>query len=232
MTERRYREDEVREIFDLAARGKIAQPTAHPTATGLTLADIQDIGLEVGLEPGVIARAAAAIDQESVKLPQRKSFGMPIEVGRMVHLPRPLTDDEWDHLVAELRSTFKAKGKVTSQGSFKEWRNGNLHAYVEPAEEGYRVRIETLKGNARAVNGIGAVGVAASLVMLVGLNMSGFLQAGFFGPAAIGAAGTGALVFNELRLRAWTAERARQMEHIARRIASIVKKAGDAEGEA
>src|SRR5262245_501835 len=113
MTERRYREDEVREIFELAASRKVLDPISRGSAQGMTLAEIQSIGSEVGLEPDRLARAAATLDTRPIR-PARKSWGMPIEVGRVVPLSRDLTDQEWEQLVTELRSTFAARGKITS----------------------------------------------------------------------------------------------------------------------
>ena len=148
MNKRRYSEAEVREIFELAMRPRAAERAALPATEGLTLSDIQEIGGEVGLAPSDVERAAATLDARKLRAPRRTSLGMPIAVGRLVPLPRPLTDHEWDQLVAELRTTFQARGKVSSQGSLREWTNGNLHAMVEPGETGYRLRLGTLKSDA------------------------------------------------------------------------------------
>src|SRR5687767_9589176 len=72
---RKYREDEVREIFGLAARRTNAEPRPLAAAEGLTLAEIKDIGREVGLESADIARAASAIDARTTPLPRRTSPG-------------------------------------------------------------------------------------------------------------------------------------------------------------
>lgn len=226
MTEdRRYRDDEVRQIFGLAARGKIAEPPARTAADGLTLADIQEIGKEVGLEPTAVASAAASLDVRSDILEPRKSLGMPIEVGRTIPLPRQLTDTEWDQLVVELRSTFGARGKVTSQGGLKEWSNGNLHACIEPAGSGYRLRLGTVKGNANVANALGAAGLTAGAIAVGALLLRGGPMEAVFGPAMMGVAGIGAFLFNMVRLPRWANQRDKQMEYIAGRIPSIVKDA-------
>ncbi|CAN5738564.1 hypothetical protein BH23GEM9_BH23GEM9_32100 [soil metagenome] len=227
MTEnRRYREDEVREIFGLAAQpGNASPPVSVPK--GLTLADIQEIGLEVGLEPAVIARAAASLDARGTKLPRRTSLGMPIEVGRIVPLPRALTDLEWERLVAELRSTFGARGKVTSLGGLREWANGNLHACIEPTEAGYRLRLGTVKGDAITLNILGATGLATGAITFGAILAGGGLQEAFFVPVMFGASGVAAFLSNLLRLPRWTQQREQQMEHIASRIGSIMDASPD-----
>src|SRR5687768_6471094 len=102
MTERRYREDEVRKIFKLATTDKIAPPPTSP-ASGFTLAEIQSIGLEAGIEPDRVAHAAASLD--SIPAQHVGTFlGMPVEVAVTVPLTRAMTDEQWEMLVAELRA--------------------------------------------------------------------------------------------------------------------------------
>src|SRR5262245_56422923 len=99
MADRRYREEEVREIFGLATRG--AEPRSVAKPDGLTLSEMQGIGREVGLDPVAVANAAAVFEAKALRARRRKSFGMPIEAGRIVPLPRAPTDSEWEQLVAE-----------------------------------------------------------------------------------------------------------------------------------
>ncbi|HEX6065274.1 MAG TPA: hypothetical protein VFZ04_13680, partial [Longimicrobiales bacterium] len=103
MNDRKYREDEVRKIFKLATTERVANGPA-PTSEGLTLAEIQSIGREVGVDSDVIARAAASLDATALEH-KRTAFGAPVEVGRIVPLARAMTDHEWEQTVALLRST-------------------------------------------------------------------------------------------------------------------------------
>jgi hypothetical protein len=62
--ERRYGEDEVSEIFEAAAAARPSSGSAHPPSVrGLTLAELQEIGMEVGAAPDRIADAAARVDR-------------------------------------------------------------------------------------------------------------------------------------------------------------------------
>lgn len=221
MNERRYRDEEIRAIFGLATSRKMIEPPASRSAAGLTLADIQSIGLEVGLDPAVVARAAAALDARTATL-RRSSWGMPIEVGRIVPLPRAPTDHEWERLVAELRTTFGARGRVTVHGSLREWSNGNLHACVEPTEGGYRLRLGTLKSDAMALNLVGATGLTAGAIVFGTVLMGGGPGEAMLGPAMLSAGGVAAFVANLVRLPRWAQQRERQMDHVADRIASIL----------
>lgn len=223
MSERRYTKDEVRKIFELATT-PTEQPASTPEASGLTLAEVQGIGREVGLESALVARAAAALDAK----PLRRSLGLPIEVGRVVHLERNLTDDEWDQLVAELRSTFRAKGKISAHGGIREWRNGNLHAALEPTQSGYRLRLGTLKGDASGINALGATGLAAGVLTSAALWLSGEMGDALLTGAFFTASGIAAFVTNALRLPRWANKREQQMEHIAARLAQMLNNEGDA----
>jgi hypothetical protein len=137
---------------------------------------------------------------------------MPVGVGRVVDLPRAPTDREWEILVSDLRATFGAKGKVESHGAQRAWTNSRLHAYVEPTDTGYRLRLGTEKGNAYVAEAMGVGAVVLSAVMFV------TQAAGDPGDAILMLTmGVGALVANRFRLPPWARRREEQMEHVARR---------------
>ena len=221
--ERKYREEEVKEIFDLAVtRDDVGRPTVSDEG-GLTLAELQEIGLEVGVEPRRIAEAALALDTRREVLPRQISLGMPISVGRVIELPRAMTDREWDIVVGELRETFGARGKVMSHGGVREWTNGNLHAFLEPTATGHRLRLRTHKGSAMALNRIGVAGLAMGLILFtlflatgrtpVAMELAMIVSVGL---------GAGALASNMLTLPGWAREREGQMEYIAGRVGALL----------
>lgn len=219
MSERRYRDDEVRKIFKLATTDKIANAPASRTPSGLTLEEMQSIGQEVGIAPDVVARAAAALDAGAPTV--RESLGMPVEVGTIIQLPRALTDHEWEMLVGELRRTFRARGHVHELGSSREWRNGNLHVVVEPAPSGYRLRLGTLKGDAVGINALGATGLAAAAATFIAhlvINDPNALIA----PIMMATGGVAAFVTNWLRLPPWARKREAQFQEIAAKVRSII----------
>ncbi len=220
--ERRYGDEEVREIFELASSTKEPGMPARTGGEGLTLAELKEIGKEVGLDPERVGQAATALEVRRATPPARKILGMPLTVGRVVDLPRAPTDSEWERLVAELRQTFGAKGKVSVHGSLREWRNGNLHASVEPTESGYRLRLGTLKGSAVAVTRGGTIAIVFSLVMLAVLAMTGQLEEDFALVLIFAMMGGAALASNVLTLPRWARERDEQMDYIAHRARAII----------
>ncbi|WP_419163372.1 hypothetical protein [Candidatus Palauibacter sp.] len=216
-SQRRYGEDEVREIFaDAAREGPASLPASvAPIDGGLTLGELQAVGLEVGLSAERVARAAATLDARAAALPRRKLLGFPISAGRVTDLPREATEREWQFLVAELRATFDAKGEVSAEGGVREWSNGNLHAVLEQTAAGHRLRLGTLKGDARETTALGVVGLVMALILAVIMTAAGREGAALIMPVVIGLAGAGALAANALRLPRWAGERERQMEHVA-----------------
>ena len=215
--ERKYREDEIEAIFEAAATARGASgPHALSPAEGMTLAELQAIGDEVGLAPERIAEAAAALDLRG-DVVRRSDLGMPVTVRRTVDLPRAPTDREWEMLVAELRETFNARGRESSHGGIREWSNGNLHAYVEPTATGHRLRMGTTKGNAVALNRLGAVSLVVAVIAFLLLFVAGPSPGEPMIPLIFALIAGGALGANALRLPSWAQEREEQMELVAAR---------------
>lgn len=105
--ERRYGESEVSEIFEAAAAARPSSRSAHPpSARGLTLAELQEIGMEVGVAPDRIADAAAKVDRRRHATPARTWLGMPVSAERTVDLPRAPTAPVADTSPAFKRSAL------------------------------------------------------------------------------------------------------------------------------
>ena len=230
--ERRYADDEVAEIFKAAADPRGAEGRAPAPAAGFSLAELQAIGGEAGLSPERIAEAAAALELRRGALPRRTELGVPVAVGRTVELPRALTDHEWARLVAELRHTFGARGRDWSAADLRSWANGNLHAYVEPSETGYRLRMGTVHGNGLALGRVGIAWMLIGLALLAFVLLAGGAATGAVTGVIVAAVGLLAFGGNALRLPGWADERERQMEHIAARALALTRAPADAGADA
>lgn len=217
MTDRRYTDEEVAAIFLKAAEGPEAPPLQPLRSAGLTLAELQDIGREVGIEPVAVAQAARALELRG-RAAARTFLGLPVGVERTVGLERRLTDEEWERLVVELREVFQAGGTVSAQGSLRQWTNGNLHVVLEPAAAGSRLRLGTTKGSARALMSSGlAVGGMAGAVAIASAA-GGDVAAGLPGIALLAAAGVGMFASGALRVPGWARRRGHQFEEIVARL--------------
>jgi hypothetical protein len=133
---RRYGDDDIRMIFERAGSTEGTRPRTDISSEGLTLAELQVIGEEVGLSPVRIAQAAATLSIPSAT----ERGGVPVSVSRTVLLARLPTDYEWGLLLAELRSTFGVLGKDGSKGNIREWTDGTLFGLIEPTETACRIR--------------------------------------------------------------------------------------------
>lgn len=223
--ERTYGEEEVGQIFEAAAAKHAPGSSAPVPAKGLTLAELQAIGGEVGLAPERVAEAAAALDLHR-DVRRRTELGMPVGVGRSIDLPRAPTDREWEMIVADLRATFGARGRLSGHGDAREWSNGNLHAYVEPTPTGYRLRLATTKGNALALNRMGGMAFVVAFISLIALSLSGEIAESLFLPVMFMFMGSGAIGLNALRQPGWAAEREAQMEGVAARAQALLAGGG------
>src|SRR5947199_7598234 len=203
MAERRYNDKEIAAIFGAAAEeGPQSPQRGVARDEGLTLAELQAIGSEVGIPSDAVAQAARAVDVR-LGAASRTFLGLPIGVSRTVDLNRRLTDEEWERLVVQLREVFNARGRTRSDGALRQWTNGNLQVLLEPTATGHRLRFGTMHGAARASIGAGlaALGVTATIAIVSALDGS-FVSA-IPGMAFLLLAGLGMITRGALRLPRW-----------------------------
>jgi hypothetical protein len=222
MTERRYGDEEVREIFSLATTGSMRDQSLPSESGGMTLDELQRIGEEAGIEPARVAQAAEKLDARGTPAPVRRSFGFPNGVSRVVHLPRAPTDREWEQLISQFRTTFGAPGRATTSGGLREWAKGDMHISVEPTEHGEQLRLSARNEATVALNGLGLVtgGMSAlmgAMVAAAGKPEKALAVLGMFGGIALAAFGV-----NLVRSPRWARERKRQMEAIAEHVVKLL----------
>lgn len=220
--ERTYGEEEVAEIFRSAAAARGPASTAPVPVKGLTLAELQAIGGEVGLAPERIAEAAEAVALRRGTA-RGTDLGMPVSVGRSVELPRAPTDREWEIVVVDLEETFRARGRAASRGAVREWAGGELHAFVEPTPTGHRLRLETTNGEAVGLNRMGMAGLLLSLVTAAAtLPLHGASPVYFTSALVFAMLCAAALAWNAFRLPEWAQEREGKMEGVAARAQALL----------
>lgn len=232
---RRYNDDEIREIIRRASEAEAASPGSGvgPAGTeGMTLTQIQDIAREVGLDPVLVARAAAQVGGGGVDAdPGRRTLGIPISVGHVAELPARLSDGEWDQMVVRFREIFNARGKVIHEGGLRGWANGNLQILEEPTAAGYRLRMRSVSGNAQGAIMGGATGLTLGTgLLLLGLTQLGGImslpEALLIG--GLSAGGGGALLWSgRMRASRWIATRKAQFRELGEWAALRVSAASD-----
>lgn len=220
----RFNEDEAAAIFDRAAKVEASgrQPASGPG--GMTLAELQEIGKEAGLSPEAVAQAAVSLRSAGTPAPAPTFLRIPIGVARTVALERPLSDEEWGGLVAELRVTFNAGGNVRSDGSFREWRNGNLRVHAGPAPGGYQVDMRTSKGSARSFMTAGTMTAGVSgAIMAVGILTGSMAPGDVADITPVLTIGAGLFGAGALQVPAWARRRRQQFERIAERLRDAIR---------
>lgn len=224
MSERQYNEDEAAAIFERASETEHSALPASREGRGMTLAALQDIGREVGISPESIALAARSLDQTG-QLVSRKFMGLPIGVGRTVDFGHPLSDSDWEGLVADLRTTFEARGTVRYDGPFRQWTNGNLQALVEPTSHGHRLRLQTVKGDSRALMTGGSVVLGGAAATWIALAVAGGLgnPGTATGIGIMALMGLGMFAAGALRVSGWARRRRTQIDAIIARLVNSAR---------
>jgi hypothetical protein len=227
MSDRRFTEEEVAEILKDAAEAQYSRDRLLPSPGGLTLAELQSIGREVGISPEMIQRSAERFKPD--QQPTRKLLGLPVGVAQTVEFDRRLTDKEWERIVADLRETFEASGVVRQQGSLRQWTNGNLQALLEPTATGQRLRMRTVKGNAPGLIGGGiALFTVGTALLGTALATSVTHDTGLMASILTTmTGGAGMFSASAMRLPGWARRRQQQMDQIAERVALIARSLPD-----
>jgi hypothetical protein len=218
MSERRYTDEEVAEIFRRATEAQPPERRQLAPVDGLTIAELQEIGRQAGIAPDQVARAALSMDRVGTRT-RRSLLGFPIGVGTTVELGRTLTDAEWERLVGDLRETFDARGTVSRDGSLRQWSNGNLHVMLEPGQQGQRLRMRTFNARARMWIAAGlAYGVGAGAAAVISLLTGGLDSSTSTSVAFLGVAGVALFAAGAARLPGWARQRLAQMQGIGERL--------------
>lgn len=210
MTERRYSDAETAAIFRVATERPEAGMSQTSGLDGLTLGELQAIGHEVGLSEDAIERAVHVLEVRESAV-SRRLLGLPVGVERRVKLARRLSDKEWERLVVQLRDVFGARGNTKSDGSLRQWTNGNLYVLDEPTADGHRLRLGSLHGGATRSIRFGLATLAGALILGVGSLFGADVAAV---PALLGG-GLILIVNGVLRVPRWARLRGRQMEDLA-----------------
>jgi len=227
MAERRYGEDELREILSLATTGDARDQSQIAESAGLTLYDLKRIGQEVGIDPERIADAASKLDARGKPAVVQRSFGMPVGLSRVVDLPRSPTDREWEQLISLFRSAFGAQGIATTSGGMRQWSHGSLHISVEPTARGEQLRLSTQKDEAILFNGVGVLlgGMAiitSAMVAASGKPEKALAAGGMFGGMALFS-----FLANVLQVPGWARKRERQLEDVAQNAVKLLSNSPD-----
>jgi hypothetical protein len=238
VSERRFTDDEVALILQRAADasttadvGLDADTALNASNTpGMSLAELQTIAREAGIDPQAVADAAGSVARgDLVPTAVRHATGAPIALARIIAFEQEVDDRTWARMVVQLQETFGARGRLRTDGALREWSNGNLRAVLEPTPHGHQLRLSTRKGNAEALRLVGNLGIGFSVVLAAFTVAVSAAKGQPLPDAPVwvtalvpGLMGLGARLQDILSRRSWGRERADQMQALASQLRAVL----------
>ena len=227
---RTFTEAEAQRIF---ARVAERQQTATFTDGHLSLDDLQEAARAAGLDPALVAAAAAELDAGPTLDDGRTVVGAPVTVVRQRVVPGRLTDDVWTEMVAAARMQLGDAGIASQIGQTREWTlidggpNHRVSARLtaEPTDGGTRLTLsQSFRGPvlgltlATAVQGVMALvfGALAALGVDSGLWIACanlLVMAVLFGVGA------------QVGARVWSRHRAARFDRLLDRLELVARSA-------
>jgi hypothetical protein len=170
-----FTHEEMRQIFE---RAGISEAT-RDDARRYSLAEVEAIGADAGLDLGDIRRAAATVHDASVA---QRILGAPTRFHAVHVLPQPLGEDRLAEVVDALRSDTNLHGELRFVPDGVEWRArpalGAIIVHFAPRRKGTRASVLVTRED------------AALLTVLVGCGL-GFVVGTMAGVAVASQAGAG-----------------------------------------
>jgi len=117
---RRYTEDEVGLILRRATEMQRAEPTALDLA-GLTLAELEDIAAEAGIDPGMLRQAANELHAHRPLTLSHRLAGAPVAIDIERVIDGELPAGRLEELAATIRSATAGQGSASSVGRTLTW---------------------------------------------------------------------------------------------------------------
>lgn len=161
----------------------MARTAAQADADGLSLAELQAIGAEAGIDPEYVAAAAAEFNAPAAADDTPWWYAGPATVEAETVVPGTRPDGAvWAAMVRELRDTFGTDGVATQLGDTLEWSytppmgGESTRVTVTPERYGTRIRITRSKVAAAQLGGIlgGTLGISGLVVGGLILAIKGF----------------------------------------------------------
>ena len=180
---RRFTPDEMRRILAAATESESSPPALPIDLDGFTLAEIQEIAGEVGIDPAEVERASRSIVRQ-----------VPLESGFSVgtyqvesRFGRPLSPEEMRFLAQEADRYFSVQGQIRETPGYVEWHSAEARAFVGLVNEGGQTRVRVIVDRASDMllggGALGALGVVLMVTLV--LQVGGVL--GAVGAAAVAA---------------------------------------------
>jgi hypothetical protein len=215
---RRFTDREMRLIFERAGE---ADAGAQGDRGGYSLAEMQEIALQVGLSPTDVARAASTIDSPRASYPV---LGGPIRFHASHTLGSKLTDDGIASVALKIREATGFHGELRNVPGGAEWRvrsaTGLTVVDFTTRGAGTRIDLTVARDDEAALTAIGVcfaglvTGVAAGIAAANGLHVGALAGLGVGAVTAIGGAWAATRLLWSRAARRWERKTDALMETI------------------
>ncbi len=227
MGERRYNEKELAQILREATKKQAANAEGPADDPGYSLAEIQRLAAEVGVEPRYIAEVAGTMSESQ---PGRFQFWR--TKPRLIlerTIPGELSDGAWDDIVAELRASVGIVGSASASGATREWvahTDTSVAHFAATARQG-QTKLRLTFGQEGGIMAAWVVGMAATFVISL---MTGTFahKAGADSPVATAYAllvALAAAVLINVGVTRWGSKNKRMVDELMPRLESLATRA-------
>ena len=178
---RRFDDQEVSRILERAAELQHREPLAPPETSGMTLAELEQVATEAGIDPQHVRNAAAALERDAVTpgLSGAGLLGAPLRLELERTVDREVAPGAYEELAETIRNTLSTPGHVSTLGKSFEWHSANpqrgLRVTITPRAGRTVIRIEERFGNlfgglmGGIVGGVGGGGGGAAIGVIGGV---------------------------------------------------------------
>ncbi|MCK5651239.1 MAG: hypothetical protein KAJ42_07675 [Gemmatimonadetes bacterium] len=119
--ERRYSDQEFALILREASELKKVHSERRGSRDGLTLSEMQEIAREAGIDPDLVARAAALAPEHKLGLAAR-IFGGPAKYRMVGRVPGEVPEEEMGRIVETIREVLRHQGVANKVLDTLEWK--------------------------------------------------------------------------------------------------------------
>ncbi|MDE2984181.1 MAG: hypothetical protein OXU69_05690 [Gemmatimonadota bacterium] len=190
---RRYSDTEVRRLLKYAAERQQSDETggAGGREGGMTLAGLQEVAAEAGIEPRYVQLAAARIDSPEPRVPKHRLAGTALLVRAERIIPGEMREEDYEQVVAEIPMATDLPGDTTMVGRTLRWKSAisehqlrSLRVTVASRNGETRIQAEErLHTYARMLYGAVVGGVGGGCGFGIGIGVGVVLESALFAAA-------------------------------------------------
>ena len=186
---RRYTDREVRLILKSAVELQQRASDDEEPSGGMSLAQLEQVAGEAGIDPSVLRQAAAALDADLPPEGGNRFLGAATEIVVERIVDAPLDEADFERLLAAIRAQTRHLGESSTVGRLFGWRGvvdgAKAEASVMPAGGRAQVRVrieldEVALGHFMVKGTLfgGGAGFAAAMAGMTALGPLGLLAGG------------------------------------------------------